>query len=433
MIKIVLPKGYRNEREYTCRVLFEEILDEQIGFDTHDVSEYHIVIANNKTIRFSDNFFSVHKENYLRAENIPHNFISVKNKFVPLENLPVLFGEDAIEINKSYIFANHDIIASAFFFLSRWEEYALQKTDKFGRFDENHSFSVKHKIITRALVNEYTEYIQNIANELDYSISKKTKYSFLATHDLDYIIKWPSTKYFLKTLSGDIFKRRSLRSFFRNIKLRFSDIDPYDEYDFILKLSSEYGIHSRFYFLMSPFNRSILKTPFGVNLFEKIKQHDFSIGLHPDMDTFDNPDKLSGEKKALEQFAGNSIIDSRQHYLQLQLPELWNTLEKCGIKTDSSLYYNSYPGFRTGTCTPHSVFNFLESRHIRVIEYPLIFMEQTFVKFSNPEDVFEMCRKLNETTKRFNGTFTILWHNSNFNDEGWSALREYYRRLIGLK
>jgi len=304
--------------------------------------------------------------------------------------MPVLFGVNDLVETEREIIISHDIIASAYFMLSRWEEYVVTARDEYDRFLENESIGVKAKFIHRAVVNEYVDYIIALSARLNCSFTIKSEFVFSATHDLDFILKWPSFRFFVKTLFGDLFKRKSLQLFVQNIKKRIAGEDPYDAYAYLHQYAHERDVKTIYYFLVDDYNRKILKTQFGRHLIKSLKENGSEFGIHPDLGSYNNEEQIIQEKQTLEEILDLRVTHSRQHFLQFQIPYIWDRLSYAGIETDSSLYYKKNPGFRTGCCSPHSTFDFLKKKTSTIIEYPLMFMEQTFKQGDDRKEVLNI-------------------------------------------
>ena len=76
--------------------------------------------------------------------------------------------------------------------------------------------------------------------------------------------------------------------------------------------------------------------------------------------------------------------------------------------------------------TSTRLFDLENRRALRIIEKPLLLMEGTItdeLHLAHSDAALDMMMRLKETCRRFNGTFTLLWHNSHF-------LRELARRIF---
>lgn len=108
-------------------------------------------------------------------------------------------------------------------------------------------------------------------------------------------------------------------------------------------------------------------------------------------------------------------IGGRQHYLRWETPTTARTYEAAGLGQDSTLTFADRTGFRCGTCHDYPFFDVHERRALRIIEQPLVLMEGTVMEFMRLGDsnaALEKMMRLKETCQRFDGTFTLLWHNS---------------------
>ena len=120
-----------------------------------------------------------------------------------------------------------------------------------------------------------------------------------------------------------------------------------------------------------------------------------------------------------------------------------SVLEESGIKYDSSLSFAEQIGFRRATCYPFYLFNFEKDRISPVIEIPLIVMDSTlsnkkYIELS-PQVSLPLIINLVDEIKKFEGVFTILWHNTSFSEykyTGWKDLYistlDYCRKNNGL-
>jgi hypothetical protein len=50
----------------------------------------------------------------------------------------------------------------------------------------------------------------------------------------------------------------------------------------------------------------------------------------------------------------------------------------------------------------------------------------------SPEKALEEIQVLIQNTKAVNGTFSMLWHNSSFDDKEWKGWREMYLEMMEL-
>lgn len=91
-------------------------------------------------------------------------------------------------------------------------------------------------------------------------------------------------------------------------------------------------------------------------------------------------------------------------------------MAKAGIDWDSSLGYADVAGFRLGVCHPIPLFDPVSLRPFGIEEHPLIVMDCTltrpdYMALTEPA-ALDYCQRLLAATRRHNGQFVLLWHNT---------------------
>jgi len=451
MVEVICPSDNWNERVYILKVILWDFLGIEYRLNSGKTnSEYRLVLENGNTVVFQDHFFSRFKKNleYLSESNFPNDILFAANRFVTEKNIPVLYGSVKLDIEdagsgKTIITSGTDIFAASFFMLTRWEEKVSESRDQFGRFSARESVAYKYGFLDRPIVNEYADFLWNLLNHAGIEQPRKArKFSAYVTHDVDYVLKWYSFYGFLRTLAGDLIKRRSFRAFVNDLGDYSLTIlkrkrDPYDTFDKLMSLSEESGFRSYFFFMsVEPkfrLKHFSLWHPFVKKLVREIDSRGHKIGFHPDLNTFTNPEKWKKELEWLQAVSPQKIEIGRQHFLQIQVPDTWQIWDDMEMKWDSSLSYDEIPGFRTGTCYSYPVFNFLTRKELHLRERPLTIMDKSLVLHSKGKNI-QMLEKaalgLIDKVRKYQGDFVLLWHNNCFNDPEWKPYQELYRILI---
>ena len=434
-LTIHIPANNTEERLYTLKVLIKNILglDYTIQSDS-GISDTYICF-DDKTICIKDHFFGRYSQplSYLSAQNIakPNYFSCI---FSPEESTPVLYGDDECLISDNDIICGIDIIASAYFMLSRWEEYCHKNRDRHNRFLGNDSVAYRYNFLHRPIVNEYAAIIWNMLKHLNFDGDRaENKFECHITHDID-ILQSNSR---LKSIIGDIVKRRDIKLALSRLLPPYTD--TVNTYDFLMKQSESIGLQSTFYFMAADYrpehfahNGYLHKKEFG-KLIAEIKQRRHIIGFHPGYNTYNAADRWHEQKTALEKASDTTIDLCRQHFLQIEVPYTFNILEQNNIGQDSSLGYPDHAGFRCGTGNKFNVFDFLNRKELNVKECPLIIMD-TCIRNQNltMNEIEKIYVHYIDVCKKYNTPITILFHNSSFDNYHWKGWKELYTKIITL-
>jgi hypothetical protein len=327
--------------------------------------------------------------------------------------------------------------------LSRWGEYVNTKRDTYNSFPADESIAYKYNFLDRAVVNEYAQILWRMLPRLGINQQCRPQHQqFFLTHDVDTLYFWSGPKQLLRLMAGDLLRRRNIKLALERaaeyyLVVRKKIKDPYDTFEWLMDKSEAIGVKSRFYFMSGGVtdydNQYSINDPIALELIEKIKQRGHIIGIHPSYNAYNDFNQLKEEKKRLEEIVKQPITEGREHYLRFEVPTTWQIWEDNGLELDSTCGYAEKEGFRCGTGEAFSVFNILSRKQLRLKERPLIVMEDSFATAQphiTPEQMLEKVKTLIERTGR--GTFTLLWHNSNFATQKWEKYRGLYEKIIKL-
>jgi len=437
MVIVEYPDNLIAERMYAINVIFDEFLGIEYRNtpDSRLKDKYIIRLENGNTLIIQDHFFRFFSENntYLDRKNIPKKTILVKNKFLFEKNLPVIFGNDYLRNNTGSIDCGIDLFASVFFMLTRWEEYVISDKDIHKRFKASNSLSAKEKFIHRPVVNEMVEFLWNMLVYLGIKQERKQKkYMLIPTHDVD-MINYP---FFFRRMIGDLVKRKKPELMFKRFEYIIRIQRPFDTFDFLMSISEKYNTLSHFYFINGGDYKydgkySILNNTFK-KIYTKIKNRGHIVGIHSSYFSYNNLKLWKKEKRELEDAVKNKITEGRQHYLRFEIPITWKIANENGLEIDTSLGYHDYEGFRCGTGDEFSVFDITDRKNLNLKERPLIIMDETLRGYRNlkPEDAFTAINVLKKKSKKYNMKFTILFHNSSFDEVDWKGWKDVYKNVF---
>lgn len=429
MVEIICNNKNREAKEYIFNILFNTILGIEFTVAYEDVYNYRIQ-SQRTAIHIPDILLQSRQEDWFIDSKID----LLETKLAPEGNIPVMYGDDSIEVSRDNQFAEvtigFDVFGAAFSVVTRLEEYFCNKTDNHHRFPEEESHLVKFNLIERCIVNEYAEFLWTCLKQSGESVQRAQRaFSFIATHDIDYALRWNSFADVLKSSIGDVLKRRSISKAATTLKsglkaLKNRSADPFHTYSFFMDEAEKYNLRSVFYFLCDSRNVPFLKSEEGKNVLKIIHERGHTVGLHPNFGTYKSVEQMNKEKLFLEQLTGIAITDSRQHYLQLNVKDFWEIFEVTGMQTDSSLYFSKHPGFRNGMCLPFPIFSLSQMKTTNIVEVPLTFMDASILLSGmSKEKAQDLIEKLMITAHRYAGCFVVLWHN-NFNSPEWNGIGE---------
>ena len=437
-LKILAHDAFREEKKYALEILMTELpgIEWDIRFSPNS-KDYLMELPNGRSVHIRDDFFSQADDNYLKAELIPEKGTNIEN---PFDNSPlaVLYGKPHFSPESGCYYCGIDLFASAYFMAVRWEEYVLPFRDEHGRFPAAHSLAFRSGWLDRPVVHEWSRFLRQIFEYLGYNPPlKQTQFRLEISCDVDHPLLWWRSSDWLRTTGGALLKRHDLKeaAFWLKYKMT-SDKDPYDVFDEWLDIFEQYQLEAQFNFLSERAPGSDcwypVEHPFVVKKIRDISSRGHKIGLHTSYESFEHPELIIRERNALERISGLPVTSSRAHYLRFGAPFTWNFLHEAGIVADSSAGYPEAEGFRTGMCTSYPVFDFLNRKQLPLQEHPLIAMDVTLAMYRRytPAEALERLFNLKKEVLKYNGIFTLLWHNSSWNTHFWTPWKRVFTNFI---
>lgn len=332
-----------------------------------------------------------------------------------------------------------DVFAATFYLLSRYEEYLPHVRDTHERFPAKESIAYKNGFLDKPVIDIWAFKVKKLLQERfpDFTF-KKRNFNYLSTIDVDCAYAY-KRKGFIRTFGGftkDLFTLHLKQFWFRLLVLLNVKKDPFNTFDWLLKMQKKYNVKTIFFFLVSDYTTFDKNISAGNSKFQSLIKHvaDYSdVGLHPSYFTMRDFEKLKKEKKKLEHIINQPVTKSRQHFLRFELPETFQNLVDLEIEQEYSMGYASNYGFRAGTCTPFYFYDIQHEIQTPLKLFPFAVMDVTlkdYLQYSNKK-AFQIMIQLAEEVKKVNGTFITLNHNETFNPygrfKGWKSI---YERLL---
>lgn len=423
--------------DYVLQVLLGEDYQELCSAGTITYGAHDSPSPSNAVVIVSSGFFSKH---YGKPESLPTLPLQ------EIEGTPLLYGVPRIQRSEAgglVVYA--DIVASAFFLVTRYEEIVRRGTrDEHGRFPGRESLPYRAGFIHRPIVDEYAALLRKWLRQIGVDVAApKKEWSILLTHDVDNLRMYRRRSCALRTTASAILRRRPLGRILDSLGIAFGlKRDPFNTFSELIALDGSLGAGSArgpqdsMYFFMArnahQFDaRYDAQSRMSRRTIRRVVESGATLGLHASYEAGLHPELIAQEKARLEEACGFPIRHNRHHYLAWREIEDGWALARAGIDWDSTLGYADVAGFRLGVCRPIQLFDPISLKPFGIEEHPLIAMESSlslprYMGLSEDE-AFDHCKRLLDRTRKHNGEFIILWHNTLFLSSYHSRL---YRRLL---
>lgn len=371
-----------------------------------------------------------------------------------IDKLPIFYplfpdiNSHTFQKSNSLLFS-HDILQQIFCLQTAYYEQEITERDSLGRIKTEATLNYKLNITQIPLVDYLFEVL---ISELE-QYAKQEKLYFkrrnllekpvlLLSHDVDRVETYSfwnllnaGKKLILSPSATQLIDLGThIREYFK-----FSQRNnPLWDFFEMHALESVFKLKSTYYFL----NKGVLHQDAYYSLEEaRIKKlmnqmlsYGHEIGLHLTIKSNQDKELLHKNLEELEQAMGSEVTGVRSHWLKFDPLITPDILEEVGIKYDTSLGYYSKEGFRTGTCLPYKLFSFKQNRMLEVWELPLIFMDCMILDYQDISQQAALTKLQNILTEvvKFNGVFTLLWHNGNFAKQQPYDRLEFYQELLKM-
>ena len=379
----------------------------------------------------------------------------ILNNIIYSESIPILFPvlkdvDNVYTRNNNNLIFNHDILKSAFYFLSGYQELNPEYKGKFNRFPYELSIQNKLGITRKPIVNYYFNFIKSgltefcKQNDIYFTPKKQIKpFTFFLTHDIDKVDTYTiyDLIYYIKVLLGlrkkDISFTKKLRKVFEyTYNFFFTKNNPNWDFDFLRSIEEKHNFKSAFYFLPRDLKHQDAYYSFNekrlLKLFDQLKKENCEIGIHGTNKSATDLECLNSNITELIKYSNYTISGIRQHRLIFDINITPFLHEKAGLLYDTTLGFAEHEGFRNSYCLPFKLYNFKEERPFNTWEIPLNIMDATLFEYRklNTSDAFNSVKSIIEEIIRFNGIFTLLWHNGYFDEILNPGIKDFFIQLL---
>jgi hypothetical protein len=327
-----------------------------------------------------------------------------------------------------------DLLASAFFWLSGWQETTCTARDAHGRFPFSASLQDALGCVDVPLVDHYRRHLGALLASRGLPVGATkwagAPWALVCTHDVDH-----GRKRRLGTAARALSRRdgktaAALRQAVGGPDPRLAAIDRF------AAAERRLGAGATYFFKAA--RRTRFDAPYPLAQREVRRRlrdlavAGFEIGLHPGYFAHDNPARLAAERDLLAAATGVPPSVVRQHFLRHE-PALTPRIQhEAGLRIDSTLGFASREGFRRGTCHPFRLWDLRRRAALDLWEMPLSVMDTTLFQYRRlePPDALEAAWRVARAASRVGGCGVILWHNTAFDEVDYPGQGAVYERLL---
>ena len=410
---------------YTCQCLFEDILDVPV----HLTDDLKVLTDSAAGLNYSNT--SIDGFPFIR----PHSLLFETG----IRSQNVKLGTDGGFMHTASDISAHDVFASSFYLLSRYEEYVDTSRDKYGRFTSRQSIMGKAQLLHRPLVDIWANELYKALRKAYPSLPEsQKKFRQLSTFDIDVAYAYKGRNWWRRTRSSlqDLKNLNFSRIKERKKVLKGEVPDPFDTYAYLKDFHTLKKVDAHVFFLMGdygPLDKSLsTRRKEFKELFSTISTW-AECGIHPSMGSNNNPKRFLKELKRFKKLSGKKTDLSRQHFLFLKLPETYRQLISRDIEIDFSMGYADHTGFRAGTSHPFPWYDLLKEECTKLYLMPLSAMDASLMDYQglSIEEAKNHLAMIKNEVRAVNGSFVSLWHNNTVSDYGeWKGWRAVFESMF---
>ena len=331
-----------------------------------------------------------------------------------------------------------DLVAAAFWHLSRWEERPGSARDRHGRFAAAFSTADPESPAVDALLRRFQEAC---------GAERRPGFRVVLSHDIDEPWHWhgrAAVRASTWRLKQAVRERRPA-----DVKAEATGLagmpyhlvrgsDPMWTFDQMREIEGRHGGRSTHFLIgghahpadgpAQPYERLLGR------IARTIIAGGDEVGLHPSYTASGDPTRIAGERQRVEDAAGRAVTSVRFHFLRHETHRDLRLLDGLGFRVDSTQGYGDQPGLRAGFSHPYHPYDLDGDRRLGLLEVPLAVMDATlqdvrYLGLSADEGLRRATAVL-ELVAQSGGTAAVLWHNSRFAPaygRGWDRV---YDRLL---
>ena len=327
------------------------------------------------------------------------------------------------------VYMPYDLIASAFYFLSRWEETVIPDRDQHGRFPYVHSLAAELDL-GENIVDMYLDLFIAMLNAAGDGHCPQVEIptwdgglTFVAclTHDVDEIRKSrPSRLKFVWDHLTDPVTGHRYTPIGDRARLALSTLlsrrDPYWTFPVLSEIERQFGFNATYFFQAGgrkEGSRYSLSEARVRDFIEDLLDDGFEVGLHGTYWSAFDEARFLQEKQALASVIREEPLGHRQHYLRMDYANTLPMYERAGVRYDATLGFAEHEGYRNQFSYPFHPYNHEANRPFCFLELPTVIMDATLGGYRElpAEGAWQVIEEWLARTLARRGCITLLWHN----------------------
>ena len=439
---VQIPENCSDEIQWIVSTIIDDFLGQKVVYSKGPDGIISIT-ADGKMIT-SPLYFFPDPAHWLDKQSLPAEpFKSWDTRVtrIPMHLLnpevPVLFGEPSVTVEKDEIHLKWDLFGAAFLLLSRYEEAIVQECDPHGRIPLAQTIEGRQQLVRRPLVDEYVEVLWGCFQYLWPGLRRKQDtFEVEVSCDVDHVFRPGASTWsgLARAVGGELFRFVNLPqsvNHFKNFHFSRRGCHSYDTYfaAISMMMNINESIGNRVIFNLKPMQTDpVFDAPIDYDnpavggMLKEIHDRGHRIGFHPGYRSYNESQVFNSELAKLRCILGEEnikagITGGRQHYLRwhpLETPVLW---ENAGLEYDSTLGFAEAAGFRCGTSRKFRMYDLSNRRPMKLYQHPLIVMEgsvisEGYMGLGRTSAAKKTMMDLKETCRFYGGCFSVLWHNS---------------------
>ncbi|MFC2114360.1 polysaccharide deacetylase family protein, partial [Bacteroidota bacterium] len=345
--------------------------------------------------------------------------------------IPVYFKTDNSETDVPF-----DILAASFYIVTEYEKYSKQVLDKHGRYLEVAYPSFEKGVHNLPVVQDYAELLWSKLTAMHPDLQREDNaFSWEVGIDVDQ--PWAFLNKGWRGLAGGI--NDLIRTDFENLKNRFrSWIKKEDPYHTFADINALLPGKSLIYFFLLNHDSKYdsfftYKSKAYKQLITQLRESSPRLGIHPSYTSFLSKQAIKTEKSILEEISRKKVNFGRQHYLRNRLPKTRQIYLESGIFHDYNGCMIHACGFRNGMAIAFPWFDLSANEMTNLLVHPVMAMDVSLKDYMQltPQEALSRLRDMIDITRKYKGTFNLLWHNSSLSEiHGWQGWKDVFIEVV---